>query len=97
MTARKTGVAAAAHRTVLALRREDRLDPADDVTVALVLELARRLDQADAEVAPAQVASLARAMLAAVRQLLGGAVESDDSLADLLAAVSGSVGDSAQP
>ena len=90
--AKADAVLAAARRSVGELRRADRLDPADAVTVALLLQLARRLDHADPDTAPAQVASLARALLATIRQLLGGAVDSDDSLGDLLAAIAGTVG-----
>jgi hypothetical protein len=97
VTAKVHGLYPAARRSVAALRKEDRLDPADEVTAELVLALARRLDEASPEVGPAQVASLARALLASVKHLTGSASDDSDALGDLLAALSGPLGDAAQP
>jgi len=83
----------AAARSIRALRKEDRLDPADEVTAELVLALAARLDAVEGDVGPAQVASLARALLAAVKHLTGGTGDDSDAVADLLATLSGPLGD----
>jgi len=93
MTARKGGLYPAARRSVAALRKEDRLDPADEVTAELVLSMARRLDGVGPDVGPAQVASLARALLAAVKHLTGGSSDDTDAITDLLTALSGPLGD----
>jgi hypothetical protein len=92
MPARSRNSAAAEH-TISALRGGGRIEDADAATVALVRHLAGALDLVDPGEWPAQVASLARAQLAALKMLRGVGDDSDDSLGDLVAALSGPMGD----
>jgi hypothetical protein len=86
--------AAAIERTVAALRSGGRIEEVDAATVALARHLAAALDAVDPVEYPAQVASLARAQLGTLRILRGAAVDADDDgLADLVAALSGPMGD----
>ena len=90
----RTRNASAVERTVAALRVGGRLEAVDDATVALARTLAQALDTVDPVDMPAQVASLARAQLSALK-LLRGVTDHDvdDGLADLLAALHGPLGD----
>jgi hypothetical protein len=89
----RTRNAVAAERTLKALADGGKLEHADAATVALLRHLAGALDRVDPECQPAQVASLARVHLAVIRSLRGMADEPDDGMADLLAALSGPLGD----
>jgi P27 family predicted phage terminase small subunit len=87
--------AKATDATIGALRATGRLEKVDSAAVALTRTLAEALDVVDPESYPAQLASLARAQLATLHVLRGGA--NDDtgsaSLDELLAAL----GDASQP
>ena len=94
MAPRRSRNAAAVERTVAALRSGGRLEAADDATVALARTLAAALDLVDPVDGPAQMASLARAHLAALKLLRGVTdTDADDGLADLVAAMHGPMGD----
>ena len=81
-------------RTVTALRIGGKLESVDDATVALARTLAAALDVVDPGECPAQVASLARAHLAALKLLRGVRDDdSDDGFSDLVAAMRSSMGD----
>jgi hypothetical protein len=81
-------------RTVAALRVGGRLESADDATVALARTLAAALDVVDPVESPAQLASLARAHLAALKLLRGvNDTDADEGLSDLVAALQGPMGD----
>jgi hypothetical protein len=71
MTARRKGLLPAATRTVAALRKQGELEDVDALLVENVLFTAGLLDTLEPGTSPAQVASLTRAHLAAVRMLLG--------------------------
>ncbi len=89
---------AATERTITALRNTGKLEEADSATTALTRHLARALDQVDPARFPAQVASLARVQLNALRQLRG--LDQEDSggdLTELLAALSAPMGDTSEP
>jgi hypothetical protein len=91
----------AVERTIEALRAGGRLEGADAATVALTRHLASALDQVDAVDFPAQVASLARAQLAALRLLRGTNDDDDGGPSDadalLAALLSPTVGDAEEP
>jgi P27 family predicted phage terminase small subunit len=91
--------AAAAERTITALRSGGRLEDVDAATTALVRHLAAALDGLDATEFPAQTASLARVQLAAIRTLRGGDDDDahDGSIGELLAALSAPMGDGSEP
>jgi len=87
----------ATERTVEALRSGGKLENVDEAAIALVRTLAQALDTVDAEAYPAQVASLARAHLSAIRLLRNaGEDDHDDGLSDWLTAMSGPMGDAAE-
>jgi P27 family predicted phage terminase small subunit len=85
----------AMEKTLSGLRAGGRLERADEATVALTRTLAEALDKVDAEMYPAQIASLARSQLAALRLLRGSPEnDADSGLADILAAaMQGPMGD----
>jgi hypothetical protein len=84
---------AAIERTVAALRSGGRIEEVDAATVALARHLAAALDAVDPLEFPAQAASLARVQLSTLRTLRGTGADDDDGLADLVAALSGPMGD----
>jgi hypothetical protein len=69
MTAPRT-LTGAARKTIRGLRRGGALEDADELTVASVLFSAHQLDTLPADTGPAQVASMFRAHLQALRLLL---------------------------
>jgi hypothetical protein len=83
----------AAERTITALRNLGRLEPVDDGTLAALRTVSAALDEVDVAKHPAAVASLARVQLAALKMLRMQADDDSDTLTDLLASVSTSVGD----
>jgi phage terminase small subunit len=82
-----------AERTIAALRAGGRLEQVDDATLALVRTIAAAMDRVDPGTYPAQLASLARAQLAALKMLRGINDDDDDSLDELLATLSAPMGD----
>jgi hypothetical protein len=94
---------AAVERTITALRHGGRLEPVDAAGIALARHLAAALDLVDPEHYPAQLASLARVQLAALRQLRGfddrtdGDADIGDLLSYLATPMPAEVGDTAQP
>jgi P27 family predicted phage terminase small subunit len=89
---------AATERTITALRKGGRLEEVDSAATALARHLARALDSVDAARYPAQVASLARVQLTALRTLRGvDEEEGGAGIDELLAALSAPVGDTPQP
>jgi P27 family predicted phage terminase small subunit len=87
--------ARATERTVEGLRRGGRLDSVvDDASIALARTLAEALDRVDPETFPAQLASLARVHLSAIRALRGQSEDDNDSgISDWVATLSGALGD----
>jgi P27 family predicted phage terminase small subunit len=85
----------AIERTLKSLTEAGRLERVDDATVALTRTLAEALDRVDPEVYPAQMATLARVQLAALRMLRGKHDDDDDgaALGDLISALSSEMGD----
>ena len=86
---------AAIERTLKSLGAVGRLEPVDAATVALTRTLAEALDRVDPETYPAQMATLARVQLAALRMLRGKVEDDDDgaALSDFIAAMSSPMGD----
>jgi P27 family predicted phage terminase small subunit len=84
--------AQATERTIEALAQGGRLEQVDDAILELVRTIAGALDHVDPESYPAQMASLARVQLAAIK-MLRGQHDDTDALSDLLAALSSKVGD----
>jgi hypothetical protein len=82
-----------AEATISALRQLGHLEPVDEATLALVRTVASALDMIEATEAPAALASLARVQLAAITMLRSYADDSTDTLAALLASMSGEMGD----
>jgi P27 family predicted phage terminase small subunit len=83
--------AKAAERTITALRATGRLENADESTIALVRTLATALDTIDPDVRPAQMASIARCQLSAIKLLRGVADEPAGSGYDELLAALGDI------
>jgi hypothetical protein len=79
--------------TIAALRQTGRLEPVDEALIALVRTVAFALDRLEPDEAPAPLASLARVQLAAVSALRGRNDDDTDTLAALLASLSGEMGD----
>ena len=94
VTGKRTRNARAVEVTIAALRTGGRLEPVDAATVALVRTLAHDLDEVDPGGSPAQLATLARAQLAALK-LLRGVNDTDDGddFAEFIAAMRGEMGD----
>jgi P27 family predicted phage terminase small subunit len=86
---------AATERTLKSLSEGGRLEPIDAAAVALTRTLAEALDRVDPETYPAQMATLARVQLAALRMLRGKSDDDDDSaaLSDPISAMSTEMGD----
>jgi len=86
---------AATERTLKALTSVGRIEAVDSATVALTRTLAEALDRIDPEAFPAQMATLARVQLAALRMLRGKVDDDDDSTAisDWITALSTEMGD----
>jgi hypothetical protein len=89
----------ATERTISALRAGGKLEDVDAAAVALARHLAAVLDEVDGAKLPAQIASVARVQLAALRTLRGidDDTERDADVSDLLAILSAEVGDTPQP
>jgi hypothetical protein len=75
----------AARRTIRGLRRGGALEDVDEVVVASVLFSAHQLDTLPADTSPAQVASLFRAHLGALKLLLHRESPDDDGVSEMLA------------
>jgi P27 family predicted phage terminase small subunit len=84
----------AAEDTIAALRATGRLEAADESTIALVRTLATALDTLDPEARPAQMASIARCQLSAIKLLRGVADEPANAGYDELLAA---LGDLSEP
>jgi P27 family predicted phage terminase small subunit len=85
----------AIEKTLKALTEGGRLETIDAAAIALTRTLAEALDRVDPEVYPAQMATLARVQLAALRMLRGKNDDDDDgaALSDLISAMSSEMGD----
>jgi hypothetical protein len=83
----------ATEATIGALRSLGHLEPVDEATLALMRTISAALDDLEPNDAPAALASLARVQLAAITMLRGTADDDTDSLAALLASMSGEMGD----
>ena len=88
--ARRTRNSAGLERSLKCMRDAGKIEEVDDALVALARHLADALDSVDPVEQPAQTASLARAQLATLRVLMGGA---DDDPGLDLAAVLAAMGD----
>ena len=86
---------AATEKTLKSLTDGGRLETVDAACIALTRTLAEALDRVDPEVYPAQMATLARVQLAALRMLRGKQDDDDDgaALSDFIAAMSTEMGD----
>jgi hypothetical protein len=82
-----------AEATISALRLLGHLEPVDEATLALVRTVATALDTVEPTESPAALASLARVQLAALTMLRSHADDDTDTLAALLATMSGEMGD----
>jgi P27 family predicted phage terminase small subunit len=85
----------AMEKTLKSLTDGGRLEAVDAACIALTRTLAEALDRVDPEVYPAQMATLARVQLAALRLLRGKQEDDDDNaaLSDFIAAMSTEMGD----
>jgi phage terminase small subunit len=86
---------AAIEKTLKSLTDGGKLEAVDSATVALTRTLAEALDRVDPETYPAQMATLARVQLAALRLLRGKQDDDDDNaaLSDFIASMSAEMGD----
>jgi phage terminase small subunit len=85
----------AIEKTLKCMTDGGRIEAVDAAAVALTRTLAEALDRVDPEVYPAQMATLARVQLAALRMLRGKQDDDDDNaaLSDFIAAMSTEMGD----
>jgi P27 family predicted phage terminase small subunit len=86
---------AAIERTLKSLHDGGKIEAVDAAAVALTRTLAEALDRIDPETYPAQMATLARVQLSALRMLRGSKDDDNDNaaLSDLIAAMSTEMGD----
>jgi hypothetical protein len=88
MTRPKGTLVAATRRTIQAMKRAGSIEEVDSLVVANVMFTAKLLDELDPDTPPNQVASLARAHLAASKALRGDHDEAiDGGLGQIIAAL----------
>jgi P27 family predicted phage terminase small subunit len=89
---------AAIEKTLKSLHDGGKIETVDSAAVALTRTLAEALDRIDPEQFPAQMATLARVQLAALRMLRGNRDDDDDgdALSNFVAAMSAEMGDAAE-